>query len=83
MNCYNFKKTKKNFLGKKYTFYIADTPKKRNIGFSGIKKPKGSVGMLFIYNDEKNRQYTMKKTKFDLDIYFFNRNWQLINKKKT
>ena len=79
MNCYNFKKTKKRFLGKNYTFYVADTPKKRNIGFSGIEKPAGKVGIIFIYEDEKIRTFTMKNTKFPLHIYFFDKSWNLVH----
>lgn len=81
MHFYNFKKTKKDFLGKKYTFYIADTPQKISKGFANTNHPGKKTGIIFIFPNEEIRYFTTKDMKFDLKIYFYDKNWNLVSQK--
>jgi uncharacterized protein len=78
----NYKKIKKRFLGQKYTLFVANTPSKQRLGLSKIKSLPKNQGMIFIYQDEKSRTFTMKNTNIPLMMFFFDRNFNLVMKAK-
>jgi uncharacterized membrane protein (UPF0127 family) len=47
---------------------IADTDKKRQLGLGNRKKICEKCGMLFLFDDKKNRIFWMKDMNFDIDI---------------
>ena len=54
---------------KKITVEVADNDKLRSLGFMGrIDIPEGT-GMLFIWDDEAYRNFWMKNTHFNLDLF--------------
>ena len=66
----NYKKVKIPIRGKKYSLVIADTPKKKKIGLSQVRKLPNRCGMLFVYNTPVNNAFTMEKTSIPLTIIF-------------
>ena len=69
-----------NIKGKlgRYKLWIADTQLKKEKGLSGIKTLNRKEGMLFVYNDEDYRTFTMKNTFIPLLIIFCNQNFEVL-----
>ena len=51
---------------------IADNFEKRSQGLMNRKKLEPNSGMLFIWEDSKIREFWMKNTYFNLDLFFIN-----------
>ncbi len=67
--------------GKIIKTYVAKTEQQQRGGLSGIKKndfPK-NYGMLFPSNRMKLRQFWMPNTYFDIDIFFMNADYYIID----
>ncbi|MGC8867373.1 MAG: DUF192 domain-containing protein [Elusimicrobiales bacterium] len=56
---------------------IADTPSKRTIGLMFVKALDPKKGMLFIFDDERDRVFWMKNTFVPLDIIFISSDFRI------
>lgn len=63
--------------GHKLEVYLAMSPEQRKVGLSNIDMLDTS-GMLFVYSAPTYIPFTMKDTKIDLDIAWYDRNGKLI-----
>jgi len=59
---------------------IADTTKERQQGLMNVEYLESNHGMLFIFEDSKPRTFWMKNTLIPLDAYFFNEDYELVDK---
>jgi hypothetical protein len=57
---------------KKLYLEIADTEKKRSYGLMNREEIKPDNGMLFIWKNSKKRNFWMKNTLLNLDLFFIN-----------
>ena len=57
---------------------IADTEQKRSYGLMNRKDLAINSGMLFIWKDRQIRNFWMKNTHFNLDLFFFNNQGEII-----
>tara|TARA_B100001121_G_C18222729_1_gene404406 strand:- start:105 stop:557 length:453 start_codon:yes stop_codon:yes gene_type:complete len=57
---------------------IADNEQKRSYGLMNREYMKPNSGMLFIWKDSQIRSFWMKNTHFNLDLFFFNNNGEII-----
>lgn len=60
--------------GREITVEIADTPELQFKGLSGRKNLCAGCGMLFVFNDKKERTFVMREMNFPLDIIFIDGN---------
>ena len=67
---------KKNF--QELSLDVADTEKKRSYGLMNRKDMKPNSGMLFIWKDSQIRNFWMKNTHFNLDLFFLNKQGEII-----
>ena len=58
--------------------YIADNEQKRSYGLMNRRDMKPNSGMLFIWKDSQIRNFWMKNTHFNLDLFFLNKQGQII-----
>lgn len=56
---------------------IADNTATRSVGLANRDQPSGD-GMVFVYQYDHDAAYTVAAMKFDLDIFFFNGEGELI-----
>lgn len=78
----NYKKVKLNFEdGQQLTIYIAKSAAEQKRGLSGIKKEDFSLneGMLFPKEEMDYRQFWMPNTYFDLDLFFMNSDFYILD----
>ena len=64
---------------KKVKVEIADNDKERTYGLMNREKLDYNSGMIFIFNDEKIRNFWMKNTLIPLDIIFVDSNLTIVN----
>ena len=57
---------------------IADNEKKRSYGLMNREDMKPNSGMLFIWKDSQIRNFWMKNTYFNLDLFFLNNQGEII-----
>ena len=57
---------------------IADTEQKRSYGLMNRKNIKPNTGMLFVWRDKQIRNFWMKNTYFNLDLFFLNNQGEII-----
>ena len=57
---------------------IADNEQKRSYGLMNRKDMKPNSGMLFIWKDRQIRNFWMKNTYFNLDLFFLNNQGEII-----
>jgi uncharacterized membrane protein (UPF0127 family) len=57
---------------KKLYLEIADTEKKRSYGLMNREESMGDNGMLFIWDKSEKRNFWMKNTLLNLDLFFIN-----------
>ena len=57
---------------------IADNEQKRSYGLMNREDMKPNSGMLFIWKDSQIRNFWMKNTHFNLDLFFLNKQGQII-----
>ena len=57
---------------------IADTEYKRSYGLMNRKDLAINSGMLFIWKDSQIRNFWMKNTQFNLDLFFLNNHGEII-----
>ena len=57
---------------------IADNEQKRSYGLMNRKDMKPNSGMLFIWKDSQIRNFWMKNTHFNLDLFFLNHQGEII-----
>ena len=57
---------------------VADTSEKRNYGLMNRKSINPNSGMLFIWKNLQKRTFWMKNTNFDLDLFFLDKEGQVI-----
>ena len=53
-----------------FTLEVADTPKKQQLGLMHRKSMPQDRGMLFVFEDERERSFWMKDTHIPLDIIY-------------
>ena len=57
---------------------LADTEYKRSYGLMNREDMKSNSGMLFIWKDKQIRNFWMKNTYFNLDLFFLNNQGEII-----
>ena len=57
---------------------IADNEQKRSYGLMNRRDMKPNSGMLFIWKDSQIRNFWMKNTHFNLDLFFLNKQGEII-----
>ena len=57
---------------------IADNQQKRSYGLMNRRDMKPNSGMLFIWKDSQIRNFWMKNTHFNLDLFFLNNHGKII-----
>ena len=57
---------------------LADTEHKRSYGLMNREDMKSNSGMLFIWKDRQIRNFWMKNTHFNLDLFFLNDHGEII-----
>ena len=57
---------------------LADTVHKRSYGLMNREDMKSNSGMLFIWKDKQIRNFWMKNTYFNLDLFFLNNQGEII-----
>ena len=57
---------------------IADNEQKRSYGLMNRKDMKPNSGMLFIWKDSQIRNFWMKNTHINLDLFFLNKQGEII-----
>ena len=62
----------------KLSLDIADNEQKRSYGLMNRKDIKPNSGMLFIWKDRQFRNFWMKNTHFNLDLFFLNKQGEII-----
>jgi len=62
--------------------WIADTPRKRSLGLSKIKSIPRNTGMIFVYDNDQPRSFTMKNTFMPLQIIFLDKNYNVVYQEK-
>ncbi len=67
--------------GKMIETYVADTLDKQTQGLSGTAREeiKDFQGMIFTYSAPSQKQFWMPNTYFDLDIFFLDRNFNIVH----
>lgn len=85
MNFSNYKKVKTKIKGKPgiFSLWVADTPVKRKKGLSRISGLPKNGGMIFIYNSDEPRIFTMKNTFIPLHIIFLDKNFNVVYQEKA
>ena len=74
----NYKKIKLNIRGKgTHYLWVADTPRKKSLGLSKIKKLPKNHGMIFVYEEDVDHSFTMKNTRIPLKIIFLDANYDV------
>jgi len=73
-----YRKIKVTIKGIRYNLVVADTPKKKKIGLSHVKKLPNKCGMLFTYASPVNHAFTMQKTSIPLTIIFLDNQMNII-----
>ena len=84
MSFSNYKKIKTKIKGKPgiFSLWVADTPKKRSLGLSKIKSIPKNYGMIFVYQDDAPRSFTMKNTFIPLQLIFLDKNFNVLYQEK-
>ena len=67
-----------NNNAQKLSLEIADNEQKRSYGLMNRKDMKSNSGMLFIWKDSQIRNFWMKNTYFNLDLFFLNNHGEII-----
>ena len=67
-----------NNNAQKLSLEIADNEQKRSYGLMNRKDMKPNKGMLFIWKDSQIRNFWMKNTHFNLDLFFLNKQGEII-----
>ena len=62
----------------KLSLEIADNEQKRSYGLMNREDMKSNSGMLFIWKDRQIRNFWMKNTHFNLDLFFLNNHGEII-----
>ena len=62
----------------KLSLDIADNKQKRSYGLMNREDMRPNLGMLFIWKDSQIRNFWMKNTHFNLDLFFFNNHGEII-----
>ena len=57
---------------------IADNQQKRSYGLMNRRDMKSNSGMIFIWKDSQIRNFWMKNTHFNLDLFFLNNQGEII-----
>jgi len=73
-----YSKVKVTIKGKNYSLAVADSPDKKRVGLSKVKKLPKNCGMLFVYQVPVNHAFTMEKTSIPLTIIFLNNNMDIL-----
>ena len=67
-----------NKNAKELSLEIADNEQKRLYGLMNREEMKSNSGMLFIWKDRQIRNFWMKNTHFNLDLFFLNNQGEII-----
>ena len=67
-----------NNNAQKLSLEIADNEQKRSYGLMNREDMKSNSGMLFIWKDRQIRNFWMKNTHFNLDLFFLNNQGEII-----
>ena len=67
-----------NKNAKELSLEIADNEQKRSYGLMNRKDINSNSGMLFIWENRQIRNFWMKNTHFNLDIFFLNNQGEII-----
>ena len=67
-----------NKIAQELSLEIADNEQKRSYGLMNRKDMKSNLGMLFIWKNRQIRNFWMKNTHFNLDLFFLNNQGEII-----
>ena len=67
-----------NKNAKELSLEIADNEQKRSYGLMNREDMRPNSGMLFIWKDSQIRNFWMKNTHFNLDLFFLNNHGEII-----
>ena len=74
-----YRKIKTSIKGRgRYTLWVADTPTKKKIGLSKVKRLPPRHGMIFVYSTPVNHAFTMANTSIPLTIMFLDKNFEVL-----
>lgn len=65
--------------GKEYTVELAVTDQSKWQGLSDREELESNGGMLFVWDEEAPRRFSMRRMHFNIDIIFLDKNGSLIN----
>lgn len=69
--------------GQKINLEIARTPTEMARGLSGRASLPADSGMLFVYQEDVMPAFWMKEMRFNLDIIWLDKNWQIVGLEKN
>jgi uncharacterized membrane protein (UPF0127 family) len=72
-------KTTENLSYKSYSFLLADTKEKRNMGLSGRESLSADTVMLFSYDRDEKGSIWMKDMNFPIDVIWLNHDFVVID----
>ena len=78
MKGYKYKQTKIKGRSGTFKLWIADSYAKKVKGLSNIRSLGKNEGMIFVYEDEDFRTFTMKNTYIPLEIYFCDKDFNVL-----
>ena len=79
----SFKKIIIPINNQNFNLYVADTEPKRIQGLSHIKKLPPHTGMIFLFEKDGPKTFTMEKTFIPLQIIFLDKDFKIIKKVKA
>lgn len=76
------KKIKIEIGGKSYTVELAETPEQHDKGLQERKELKENEGMLFVFEEDDEKNFWMKDTEIPLDLIFINEELEVTSVKQ-
>jgi uncharacterized membrane protein (UPF0127 family) len=73
-------KKKVNLCDQIFIAWVADTDATRQRGLMNFRPLNSNEAMLFIFENEEERNFWMKNVPYDLDIAYFKKNRQLVSR---
>lgn len=75
----NYKSLSLTIMGRKYNLWVADDSKKKMQGLKGVRQIPRNRGMLFVYDEDVDNNFTMVGVKIPLKIIFLDKDYRVID----